>query len=212
MNTIVDFHTHRLDATAALISVDPRHFDPQPGLCYSVGFHPWHEVDQLTDHDFALLERCARHPQVLAIGETGMDRLRGADLDIQEQVFVRHLHLARETGKPVVVHCVRAVQDILHARHRSALDDLTLCIHAMRGNEHVARTWLEAGCYLSYGPHFNSTALLATPLDRLLIETDDATDLTIDAVAASIAQVLALPIEELLTQVTANTQRLLSLK
>ena len=103
MNRIIDFHTHRLDAAAALIAVDPRQFNPQPGQFYSVGFHPWHDVDTLTDSDFALLEQCARHPKVLAIGETGLDRIRGARLDIQIPVFVRHLLLAHQLGLPVVV-------------------------------------------------------------------------------------------------------------
>ena len=93
---ILDIHTHRTDATAAVISVDPREFDPQPGRWYSVGFHPWYDVDKLTEDDFSLLERCARHAQVVAIGETGMDKLRGGDLDIQATAFIRHLQLAHD--------------------------------------------------------------------------------------------------------------------
>ena len=51
--SIIDFHTHRLNATDAMISVNPSQFDPQPGQWYSVGFHPWHDVDTLTDDDCA---------------------------------------------------------------------------------------------------------------------------------------------------------------
>lgn len=209
MTSIVDFHTHRLDATSALISVDPRRFDPQPGLWYSVGFHPWHGVDRLTDDDYALLEQCARHPQVLALGETGMDRLRGASLDIQDEAFVRHLRLAHALDKPVVAHCVRTAQDLLAARHREGLDAVRLVIHGMRGNEHVAHTLLDAGCYLSYGARFNPAALHVTPIDRLLIETDDAPE-SIKAVAASVASTLGLTADELLSCVTATASCLLS--
>lgn len=208
MIDILDIHTHRLDATAALIAVDPRRFDPQPGKWYSVGFHPWDEVDRLTAADFDLLRQCARHPQVLAVGETGMDRLRGADMVEQEAAFVHHLQLARELGKPVVVHNVRSTQDILAARHRAGLDDVTLVIHGMRGNAHVAHTLLDAGCYLSYGPRFNAAAVLVTPIDRLLIETDDS-PVPITDVASSVAQTLTLTATSLVTHVTANAQRLL---
>ena len=208
MIDILDIHTHRLDATAALIAVSPRRFDPQPGKWYSVGFHPWDDVDRLTAADFDLLQQCASHPQVLAIGETGMDRLRGADMVEQEAAFVRHLQLARELGKPVVVHNVRATQDILAARHRAGLDEVTLVIHGMRGNAHVARTLLEAGCYLSYGPLFNPAAVFVTPIDRLLIETDDS-PVPISAVASSVAKTLTLTPTSLVTHVTANAQRLL---
>ena len=210
MTSILDFHTHRLDATGALIAVDPRRFDPQPGKWYSVGFHPWEQVESLTDSDFDLLEQCARHPQVLAVGETGMDRLRGADLVEQEAAFVRHLQLARELGKPVVVHNVRATREILDARHRAGLDDVTLVIHGMRGNAHVARTLLDAGCYLSYGPRFNTEALQATPADRLLIETDDS-DTPITDVATQVAQALTLTATQVMRQASANARMLLSL-
>lgn len=210
MTYILDFHTHRTDATQALISIDPRRFDPQPGKWYSVGFHPWDQVESLTDSDFDLLGKCARHPQVLAVGETGMDRLRGGDLVEQKPAFVRHLQLARELGKPVVVHNVRATREILDARHRAGLDDVTLVIHGMRGNAHVARTLLEAGCYLSYGPRFNAEALQTTPPDRLLIETDDS-DVPIIDVATQVAQALMLTATQVMRLASANARMLLSL-
>lgn len=203
MITIVDSHTHRLDATRALIAVSPREFNPQPGLWYSVGYHPWNDVDTLDDKDYALLEQCARHPQVLAIGETGMDRLHGASLEIQGLAFVRHLQVAHSLSKPVVTHCVRTAQDLLTLRHRAGLADVTLIIHGMRGNEHVARTLLDAGCYLSFGARFNPAALTTTPLDRLLIETDDS-DETIHMVASRVADALALSEHQLIETVTRN--------
>lgn len=211
MISIIDIHTHNLDAREALIAVNPRHFNPLPGLCYSVGFHPWHEVDRLTDEDFALLGRCARHPQVLAIGETGMDRLRGASLNVQREVFVSHLQLAHDLGKPVVAHCVRTAQDILAARHAAQLDDVTLIVHGMRGNERVASTLLDAGCYLSFGKRFNPAAVAMTPLDRLLIETDDDPDLDIREVAQLVAEAHGLTPQDVITHATANAHRLLLL-
>ena len=210
MTSILDFHTHRLDATGALIAVDPRRFDPQPGKWYSVGFHPWDNVENLTNSNFDLLEQCARHSQVLAVGETGIDRLRGGDLEKQEAAFVRHLQLARELGKPVVVHNVRATREILDARHRAGLDDITLVIHGIRGNAHVARTLLDAGCYLSFGLRFNAKALQATPPDRLLIETDDS-DVPITDVATQVARTLTLTATEIMRLVTSNARMLLNL-
>lgn len=205
---ILDCHTHRLDARAALISVDPRQFDPQPGLWYSVGYHPWNDVGTLTEADFNLLERCASHSQVLAIGETGMDSLRGGDLDNQQAVFVRHLTLAHALGKPVMVHNVRCAQRILAARLKSGLTTVPLAIHGMRGNEHVARTLLDAGCYLSFGTRFNPAALKTTPLDRLLIETDEA-PVAIQEVADAIAATLQLTREQITKTAASNAQRLL---
>ena len=208
-NVIIDCHTHHTDAPAALIAVDPRQFDPQPGVWYTVGYHPWHDVDKLTQEDFNLLELCARHPQVLAIGETGMDSLRGADLDTQARVFVRHLQVAHSVHKAVVVHCVRTAQRIIHERHKAGLDNVTLAIHGMRSNERVAQALLEAGCYLSFGFRFNPAALLATPPDRLLIETDDAT-VSISEVATIVADVLGVSCSQVIKTAAENIQRLLN--
>ena len=210
MTPIIDIHTHHLDANGALISVAPQDFDPQPGKWYSVGFHPWHAIEKLNDEDFELLERCARHRQVLAIGETGMDRTRGAELNIQAAVFVRHLQLAHDLGKPVVTHCVRAAQDILAARSRAHLDDVPLIIHGMRSNVHVARTLLDGGCYLSFGSRFNPETLNATPFDRLLIETDEA-PVTILEVANLVAQASHLTTGQVISQASANACRILGI-
>jgi len=210
MTNIIDFHTHCTDAKDALISVDPRQFAPQPSKWYSVGFHPWQDIDKLTQEDFILLEQCAQHPQVLAIGETGMDSLRGASLDIQAPVFVKHLQLADKLGKPVVVHSVRTAQNILAERRKAGLSHVTLAIHGMRANERVARTLLDEGCYLSFGPKFNPKALLATPTDRLLIETDDS-GLHIEDVADQIASVMGMSPDELIHLASANAHHLLSL-
>ena len=209
MNDIIDFHTHHNSASAALIAVDPRQFYPQQGLCYSVGFHPWNEVDSLNAEDFGRLAECALHPQVLAVGETGMDALRGAPLNIQANVFLRHLQVAASVGKPVVIHSVRTAQEILAVRRKSGLVGVPLAVHGMRSNANVARLWLDAGCYLSFGARFNPAALIATPIDRLLIETDDAPE-SIEAVAASVASTLGLTADEFLSCVTATASCLLS--
>ena len=205
---ILDFHTHHADATDAMISVDPRHFDPQPGKWYSVGVHPWDTDSAISDTDLRLLEQCARHPQVLAIGETGLDNRRGGDIETQTALFIRHLQLAHSVGKIVVVHSVKAVQQILNIRREANLTDVQLAIHGMRNNEHVARMWLNAGCYLSFGPRFNPAALLATPLNRLLIETDDS-DATIQEVAQNIAQALHVTSDDIMTTAAGNARRLL---
>lgn len=208
MIDILDFHTHRPDATRAIISVDPRQFDPQPGQWYSVGFHPWYEVDRLDDNDYRLLEQCAQHPQVLAIGETGMDSKRGADLNIQATVFVRHLRLAASLSKPVIVHQVKTAQRILDQRHKAGLDQVPLVVHGMRNGEHVARLLLDAGCFLSYGPHYTPASLIATPPDRLLLETDDA-PVTIDEVTAQVAATLQKTTLDISRLTAANAQRLI---
>ncbi len=205
---IIDFHTHNHEASRALISVDPREFDPLPGKWSSVGYHPWQDVASLTEDDFDLLDSCARHAQVLAIGETGMDALRGCGLDIQAQVTERHLRLAADLNKPAIIHCVRTAQNILAVRRKAGLTTVPMVIHGFRGNEHVAQTLLKAGCYLSFGPRFNPAALQATPTHRLFIESDDSST-PIREVASLVADVLGISPQEVESIVASNASTLL---
>ena len=210
MTSPFDFHTHRLDAEDAVISVSPSRFSPELGKWYSVGIHPWDTVQAMDVPDDELLRQCAGHPQVLAIGETGLDSRRGAEMSVQREVFARHLRLAASVGKPVVVHSVRTAQEILAQRRGMRLTDVPLAIHGMRANERVARLLLDAGCYLSYGIRFNPAAVLATPLDRLLIETDDAPSSIVE-VAHLVADALSLDVDELVGLTNLNARRFLQM-
>lgn len=202
--TIIDTHTHRSSATQAVISVDPASFNPQPGLLYSVGVHPWKSGDDGIAHRLSLLENCASHNQVVAIGETGLDPLRGAPLDVQEQLMRAHIAIAIATGKPIVVHCVRTSQQVLRLWKQTGCATHTRCmIHGFRGNEHVLRPIIEAGMYVGYGCRFNAASLLATPADRLLIETDDA-PYSITQVAQACADVTGTSANALMALAKAN--------
>ena len=107
---LIDCHTHDTTRTDAIISVSPALFRPEEGKHYSVGIHPWETGATL---DFELLERAAAHPSVAAIGETGVDRLRGAGIDTQTDVFRRHITLSESLRKPLILHVVKALDIIL---------------------------------------------------------------------------------------------------
>ena len=181
--TVLDIHTHNLAAREAVISCAVDAFDPQPGLLYSVGIHPWHSASA-TDGDLERLASLVAHPQVVAIGETGLDTLRGAPLNRQLELLQRHIAIAEQVGKPVIAHCVRASQQLAALWRRTAPHRVAIAVHGFRGNVAVARTLLDAGCWLSYGERHNLAAVAVTPPDRLLVETDDAPTAIGDVVTA----------------------------
>ncbi|MDO4511434.1 MAG: TatD family hydrolase [Bacteroidales bacterium] len=202
---MLDFHTHHLQRSDALISAKAHCFAPEEGRCYSVGIHPW---DTAGDVDFTLLEAAARHPQVLAIGETGLDSLRGASLEVQETIFRRHIALAEEVGKPLVIHCVRTSQQVLKA-WRESRRLVPWAIHGFRGGERVVAPLVQAGFYVSFGEQFNAQALQAVPLGQMLAETDESL-LPIDEIVARMAQVLHVPVHQMERTLEANLHRLLN--
>lgn len=177
----MDFHTHNLDAPAAeaIINIprewflDTTRFRPRPGALYSAGLHPWWTADEAGIPTLlAALEDILSHPQVVAVGECGIDRLRGAAPDVQEEVFKRQLSLAEASQKPVTIHCVRAF-DVILRLHSRLRPTVRWTIHGFRGRPALARQLLAAGLDLSFGPRRNEESYLLTPPERRHEETDD---------------------------------------
>ncbi len=141
---IVDFHTHRLpehtDAEFLLsVSTPPSH-----KVRYSLELHPWHlpAVFSGLPPGWTVMAENAD-----AIGEIGLDRLRGPDLSVQRRYLTEALNVAAELHKPVVLHCVRAWQEL-----RLALRPFTglrcLC-HGFRGKPALREELEKQGFFVS---------------------------------------------------------------
>ncbi len=173
----LDIHTHRLPTVpgTAIVNAAPEGFSPLPGMYYSVGLHPWH-LDGNGGNDEALdrLRRAASHLQVLAIGEAGLDRLATAPPDVQQRVFCQQALLAEELGMPLIIHLVKAADELL-ALHRRLRPQVPWIIHGFRGKPQQAGQLLRQGLYLSFGEHYHPEALRLVPEERLFLETDEST-------------------------------------
>ena len=203
---IKDIHTHRIDAREAVISVNPWEFAPVDGLCYSVGIHPW-QAARAAEADFDRLAECATSGNVLMIGECGIDKLRGGDLPMQMSVLERHIALSEQVCKPLVLHCVRASNELCRLR-RMLRPRMPWVVHGFRGNARVAGQLLDAGFYLSYGERFNPKALAITPADRLLAETDESL-LPIDEIHRRLAASRQIEVDEFVRNVEEVVKELL---
>lgn len=184
MTTIpVDCHTHRLDAPyPAIISVQPG-ATLHPGHRYSVGIHPWH-TDRLPARWCEELGVAVRQPGVAAIGETGLDKLQGADIDTQIKVLTKHVELSEELRLPLILHVVKAYNDIITLRGLVKPSQRWI-VHGFRGKPELARQLLDHGFDLSLGEHFNPATAAIIPDSRLHFETDEST-LPISTIAARI--------------------------
>ncbi len=155
----------------ALAETDPR-------LFASVGLHPDYPdsreptVEELLD--------LARHPKVVAIGETGLDyyRLTG-DLEWQRERFRVHIRAARASGKPLIVHTRNAADDTLRVLEEEGAGEAGGVMHCFTESVEVARRALDLGLYISLSGivTFKNAKLVkevaaAVPLSRLLVETD----------------------------------------
>ena len=174
MEKILDIHTHHgAPRPNAVVSVRPEDFNPVEGQLYSTGIHPWDTTDDIAEERWQLLENVASHPQVVAIGECGIDLLKGGPLFRQMQVMRRHIDLSERLGKPLVIHCVHA-HDIIIGLKRDLKPTQKWMIHGFRGKPTVAGMLADAGMWISSGAQFNEASLKNIPLDRMLAETDES--------------------------------------
>jgi len=179
------------------------------------------------DEALAEIDELAALPQVLAVGETGLDYFRTGPegVDIQKESFRRHIEIAKRHGKALVIHDRDAHEDVIALLLKEGAPERTV-FHCYSGDAEMARICAEHGWYLSFaGPvtykanHALREALTVTPLDRILVETD-APFLTphpfrgrpnapylIPVTVRAMAAHLALPEDELATAIAANTAR-----
>lgn len=147
------------------------------GIWCTAGIHP-HEAGAAPADVPARLRAAAAHPEVVALGETGLDyHYDLAPRDVQRRLFAVHLELAGETGLPVVVHSREADADIAAAL-ADAPEGALGVLHCFTGGDLAFARALERGWYISFSgvASFRSFAaadmLREVPPDRLLLETD----------------------------------------
>jgi len=144
----------------------------------TAGVHP-HDAAKLTDTDWEQLARLAADPRVVAVGEAGLDYYRDhAPRARQQELFARHIALAREAGKPLVVHSRDAADDTFALLKRESAGEIRGVLHCFSGNREDAGRALDLGLLISIaGPLTYPKSRLpevarTVPIERMVVETD----------------------------------------
>ncbi len=145
----------------------------------TVGMHP-HDAKDVGPDELEKLKDLARHPKVIAVGETGLDYYYNhSPRDVQRRVFAQFIHIAREIELPIVVHERDAALDGAELLRSEGEGKLRGVIHCFTGNYEAARAYLDLGFYISFTGIItfkNAEALRdvvrQVPLERILVETD----------------------------------------
>jgi len=199
----IDIHTHQRKEGKTIINCYPSDFYPQEGLWYSVGIHPWYVSEVSFNNDFRNLEKALVNPQVLALGECGLDKRCDEDLNLQIKVFEQQIKLSEKIRKPMILHVVHAFNEII-ALYREFSPHQPWIIHGFRGKAEIAKQLLKEGLYLSIGEHYSQQSLSVIPDDRLFIETDESM-LPIEVIYSNVAECLSIPIKQLVESVKRNS-------
>jgi len=209
----IDMHTHGGKPAAGVFIIESlmAHEEKLPGnvsgVAYTFGIHPWFLNENNHKQLISSVENSAKHTNMIAIGEAGFDKLRGPSPEFQRIVFEEQVTIAEANMKPVIIHCVRAWDELL-AVQKKLKPKTPWMIHGFRGNMELATQLLSKGMHLSFWFDFvirpeSADLLRSLPRDRIFLETDGA-DVDIRTIYEKVASDLGLSVDELKSIILKN--------
>lgn len=157
-----DFHTHtnKINSCKSITCEDFKKLGKiLDGQLFSLQMHPWHLPQNFTSLPYDFRE-AAKSELIYAIGEIGLDRLKGPSLEVQIKYFDALLDLANELKKPVILHVVRCADEVL--RMLKKYPDVNVIWHGFRGKKELFERLVDADIFVS--------------LHHSMLENDDFTD------------------------------------
>ena len=210
MKKYIDIHTHRKENSENVFSLhnisleESEHQGAKARHYFSAGIHPWY-IDSTIEEKIKILKQIVSDPSILAIGETGLDKLCSVDFNLQKEVFNAQITIAKQVKKPLIIHCVKAYDEIQQMLKEAQIN-VPVIFHGFRGKPQLAKELAKAGFYLSFGNLFNTESLEMTPLNRIFLETDDK-NLGIEEIYELVAEVKGVSVEKLIETVDENFER-----
>ena len=208
----IDIHRHAEDPGTAKRVIRNLFHDQaseiKPGQYYSIGLHPWHINRDSLDFDIEKVRETAHYKQIIAIGETGLDKSIKTPYELQQKAFTAQIDIAGEFDMPVIIHCVRSYNEIFSLKPESD-NTRPWIIHWFNASLEMGLQLISKNFYLSFGHMlFNKKskaydAFSNLPLERIFLETDDAA-YTIDEVYQQASSLRSINSSKLESQIEAN--------
>ena len=215
----IDIHTHTEESSESLLQIINLNLEspcPKQGF-YSYGIHPWalDDADFQAEKALQTLEEKLKLPQVLALGEAGLDKIHKATFEQQNKLFERQIELSEALQKPMILHDVRSHNEIIALRKKREAQQPWI-VHGFNGTEQDIQQLTGQGMYLSVGEAllhperkiYKSFKFI--DLDFLFLETDMA-EIEIESIYEAAAKLLETDIVTLKKQIFTNFARLFGL-
>jgi TatD DNase family protein len=211
----VDIHTHtaKTGDLLQIINMDLEQVCPEQGY-YSYGIHPWalDSADFQMERALKKLEERLKTPNVLALGEAGLDKMHKATYEQQIELFERQIELSEALQKPMILHDVRSHNEIIALRKKHKAQQPWI-LHGFNGTEQDVKQLIGQGIYLSVGESvlFSEKKIYKSfrfiDLDYLFLETDMA-EIGIETIYEAAAKRLEMDINTLRAQIFRNFAKL----
>ncbi len=199
--TFIDIHTHKKTFSLSekgISNLFPEENTPATNNHFSCGIHPWYIKN--IQVQFSQLETKLQDPNCLAIGECGIDKNVTTPISLQTTVFEKHIELSEKYKKPLIIHCVKAHQEIIQLKKQYQPTQIWL-IHGVNKRYEVVNQLLQNQFFVSFGKALltNPTtqeSFIKTPLKSLFLETDDSS-VSIQEIYQKAVELKQISIEEL---------------
>jgi len=217
----VDIHTHHDETTEVTAIVNYGMLSDIPTRdegAFSYGVHPWwfdeHPEPEFLKRQLVLLEQLLHEGRLAAIGETGIDKVHKESLVLQKEAFGQHILLSERYQKPLIIHNVRGIMELLELHHQCQPKQAWI-IHGFNGTAEEAKQLTDKGLYLSVGESIFyenrkiTKSITSIPLDHLFLETDTG-DFGIEQIYAEVAKRIELPVDTLTERLFQNYEKVIA--
>ncbi len=216
MEGYIDIHTHQPRTSGLSVMNRYEGFElAVDGITCSLGVHPWYIQADAHGIQLASLRQYAALPNVVAIGECGLDKATDTDWQLQVRVFAVQIEMANKLNKPLIVHCVRAYEEVLNMLRDNRVA-VPVVFHGYNKNVQLAERLINAGYYLSFGAALLkegshvASVIQSVPIDKFFLETDD-TQVDIADIYNAAASLLKTEPDTLILQLQNNFHRVFNI-
>ncbi len=208
----INLHTHKLSnnenefSIVSLFANEHRKISRNPNKKFSIGIHPWYINESLIKYEIDLIKTVAEKPEILAIGECGLDVAKVVPIDFQLEVFSNLQEIAASANKPLIIHCVRAYNELIAAKKKFKTTQSWI-VHGFNTNYQTANQLIKNDFYISFGAALSKESVASIfkqmPIEKIFLETDDS-DHSIESIYNIAAEIKNISLDLLKIQLIKN--------
>lgn len=208
---MIDIHSHTRNQqenfTIYSLAESETTTEQIPNCFYSYGIHPWDINLETIDTRIETLKNLASKGQIIAVGECGLDRLKGPNINLQLKIFLDQIEVANDFRLPVIIHNVKSTSDLIGLMKKGT-NKTPWILHGFSGNLEEAKKIINHGGFLSFGKKLLTTTKTRqlfkhVEITKVFLETD-ASNLTISDIYHAATSIKKLELEEMKSILRSN--------
>lgn len=207
-----DVHTHKSLSDENVLQIENKYPNSVDfSSPFSIGIHPWFIDINTYKKELLIVEDKLQHANCYAIGECGLDKLKGVAIELQKEVFLKQVELSEKYKKPLIIHCVKAFQEIIAIKKELQPKQFWM-LHGFNKNIQLAKSLIDHNFMLSFGELVLKNKKIEETLglinlSSILIETDDS-NVDVKDIYQKIAGIRNLKVAILQNQIKQNFKRI----